>query len=201
MQYTQGYYGSVQYGMAAAEVPQPAQPVDLMAYLPEYWQEFAEMRALQGAAGVEAGVLREACTDLLQQFFVETATWGLECWEHAFGLETDTKKSYAFRREQIRAKLRGAGTTTRQMIINLASAFAGGEATVMEYPAESRFVVKFVGVKGVPPNLKGLQAAIEEVKPAHLAFEFAYTYNYWDSLRGSAWNSLSNGTWIQAMTV
>ena len=66
---------------------------------------------------------------------------------------------------------------------------------MIEYPNEYRFVVKFVGVKGVPANMKDLTSAIEEVKPAHIAFTFEYTYNYWDNLKAYTWSALSIHTW------
>lgn len=201
MRYAQDLYGLRRYGGGDADTPQPIEPVDLMAYLPSYWQEYVEMRAIQETMGEEAGTLRAAGAALLEQFFVDTATWGLAYWEYAFGVATDERKSDAFRREQIRAKLRGAGTTTKQMIIQLAAAFSGGEVTVIEYPVESRFVVKFVGIKGIPPNLAGLETAIEQVKPAHLAFAFAYTYNTWKQLSQKRWDSLAEGTWNQVKVV
>ncbi len=109
--------------------------------------------------------------------FIETATWGLSRWEKIFDLPIEIEKNYSFRRERIKAKIRGSGTTTKQLIINIASAFSNGEVEVIEYPNEYRFVVKFVGVKGVPANMKDLTSSIEEVKPAHLAFTFEVSSN------------------------
>ncbi|MFD2880996.1 putative phage tail protein [Paenibacillus rhizoplanae] len=52
---------------------------------------------------------------------------GLSRWERLLGLASDTNKSYATRREMIKAKLRGSGTTTPEMIRRTASAFFPGE--------------------------------------------------------------------------
>ena len=201
MIYGQARYGAAAYGPGQGEDGTRERPyVDLTPYIPEFWIG-PELMAAYTAFGYAAGELQADLEELRAQLFVATATWGLRYWEAAYGLETDLGKSYAFRRERVKAKIRGSGTATKQMIINLASAFAGGEATVIEYPREGRFVVKFVGLKGVPPNLGSLEAAIEEVKPAHLTFTFAYTYNYWDVLRGMTWDSLRPSTWDQVRII
>lgn len=201
MDYAKQLYGAGSYGLEPNSGEQPEYVVDLMRYLPQYWQDIEQMKALQKTLGIEAGLLWPMLDDLLNQFYIETATWGLDHWETVFGLAIDRNKSYEYRRERVKSKIRGAGTATKQMVINIASAFAGGEAEVIEYPKESRFVIKFVGLKGIPPNIAGLTAAIEEIKPAHLAFTFEYTYNYWDALQGKVWNDFVTLTWEQARVI
>lgn len=174
--------------------------VDLMRYLPQIFQENKTMQAIQKTNGEEIDVLKFAIEDLLKQFFIETATWGLSRWEKVYGLDTDVNKSYAYRRERIKARKNSKGTVTKQMIINIASCFSGGEATVIEYPREYRFVIKFIGVKGIPGNMKDLTRTINEIKPSHLAFSYEYTYNTWDMISTNTWNSLGNQTWNSVVT-
>lgn len=202
MRYGVEGYGLVLYGDPREGGDAPAGgEIDLLAMLPEHWRVAEEVQALQYAAGRQASKLREAVLDLLDQLDLEKAAWGLELWERAFGLEGTSAKSYAFRRERVKAKMRGTGPTTVQRVVNVASAFAGGEAVVVEYPDEFRFVVRFVGVKGVPANLKDLTASIQEIIPAHLVFTYEYTYNCWDFLAGNTWNDLSGKTWDQAKVI
>ena len=92
------------------------------------------------------------------------------------GLETDVSKTYAYRRERIMSKLRGSGTTTTAMIQNVAESFSNGEVTIIEYNDEHKFEVKFTGTIGMPLNMDDLTAAIEEIKPAHLAYTYVYIY-------------------------
>jgi hypothetical protein len=103
-------------------------------------------------------------------------------------------------REQINAKLRGTGTTTRQMLIDTAAAFSGGEVDVIECPAEYRFVVKFVGILGIPPNMSGFIQMLEQVKPAHLTYSFEYTYTTWANLLSLTWGGATSKTWNQLRT-
>ncbi len=168
---------------------------DLMQYLPEYWQGIKEMEQLQTVIGEREGITRYLVEDLLNQLFVNTATWGLGRWEKELGLETDLSKTYERRRENILAKLRGSGTTTREMIKNMAIAFSGGEVEVIEYPNEHRFDIRFTGVMGIPPNMQGLEQALDEIKPAHLDYSFKYTYTIWNNLSQLSWSEVGNKTW------
>lgn len=201
MAYGESQYGASLFGIEP-ETKEPIQPYipDLMRYLPPYYHGSRIMGSLLEAMAEELGVLWYAIDDILKQFFVATATWGLDLWEAELGLLTDRSKSYDRRREIVIAKLRGAGTTTRQMIINTAAAFSGGEVDVVEYPAEYRFVVQFVGVLGIPPNMAGLIQAIEDIKPAHLAYSFKYTYTTWNMLSGLTWGQAGQKTWGQLRT-
>lgn len=198
LQYGIDLYGETQYAAADTSPDRPQKAtVDLMHYLPPYWHTVREMKELQKSAGQQVDTLWASLSDLAAQFYLETATWGLPRWEEVWGIPVNASKSATFRRERIRAKIRGAGTTTKQMLVNLASAFANGEAEVVEYPGEQRYVVKFIGIKGVPVNIGDLQASIAEISPAHLAFSFEYTYNYWNNLRAQNWNDLHPHTWDQ----
>lgn len=195
MGYGQNLYGESSYGSSQESTHDEIIEVDLMKYLPTYWYEIEQMKVLQEILGMNVAEVIAFKQDLFNQMFIETATWGLSRWEKILGLPTEIEKNYEFRRERIKSKIRGSGTTTKQMIVNLASAFSNGEVEVIEYPNEYRFVVKFVGIKGVPANMKDLTSAIEEVKPAHIAFTFEYTYNYWDNLKAYTWSALSIHTW------
>lgn len=195
MAYGQTQYGVLQYSASPEDGQITPHNPDLMRYLPMYWQEVREMQVLQQATGAEVGLLWDAADDLMRQFFVSTATWGLGRWEKELGLITDPSKPVEHRREIILAKLRGASTATLEMIRNVASTFSGTDVRVIEYPAEYRFVVQFIGQYGIPPNMAGLIQTIEDIKPAHLAYEFKYTYTVWNMLKNLNWQQAKTRTW------
>jgi len=168
--------------------------VDLLSYLPSFYQENQEMKELQTILGNQVGKVKYALEDLLNQCFISSATWGLDRWEKGFGIQVDRSKPYKQRREILLAKLRGSGTTTKEMIKNVAIAFSGGEVDIHEYPKEYYFVVQFVGVKGIPQNMNGLIHAIDEIKPAHLSYAFKYTYTVWSQL-DITWGQAGQRTW------
>ena len=177
----------------------------LIDLLPESYKKSPEVTEIQGAFEYWIEALKGAKVDLFLQFNVNSSTlWGLMMWEKALGLETDVTKSFEFRRTRIMSKLRGAGTTTKQMIKNVAESFSNGVVTIFEYNSESRFLVKFVGTLGIPPNMNDLVSAIQEIKPAHLSFTFEYSYMTWNEFESynhswDGWDGL-NLTWDEFET-
>lgn len=154
----------------------------LVDMLPLFYKNSNEVADLQNALDIESEKAFSAKEDLIHQLNVETATWGLDIWEKAYGIETDISKPYDFRRSRIESKMRSKGVTTVAMIQNVAQSFSNGSVDVIEHPAEYRFEIKFIGTLGIPPNMDDLTAAIEEIKPAHLAYAYIYTYITWDKV-------------------
>ncbi|MFC4805466.1 YmfQ family protein [Filifactor villosus] len=192
------YYGATLYGASTFanslkdEVQKEECYLDLMKYLPRYWQQIKEMIMLQRSLGFEVGELECSLNDLFDQFFVEKATWGLSMWEEELGLPVNPNRNHEARRELIKAKLRGAATTTSEMIRLVARAFSGGEVEVVEHNDRYTFEIKFVGIKGIPRNMNSFKSTIEEIKPAHLAVEYSYTYTVWKEVKRKTWSELFN---------
>ena len=180
----------------------------LLDLLPELYKTSLETADLQSAFGQEVAVAQTTRDDCALQLDVNTATWGLSLWEAAYGITPDISKSHEYRRTRVISKMRGIGTTTAAMIQNVAESFSNGAVEVIEISAENRFDIKFVGTRGIPPNMDDLTAAIEQIKPAHLAFAYAFTYMIWAVLdaqgltfsaldaKGLDWNTLERGEWI-----
>lgn len=201
MSYGSSLYSELQYSADEdSNHPGEVETPDLMWYLPDYYKDVHEMEKLQETIGLEIGGLEVGTIDVLDQAFVETATVSLGRWEAELGLNIDSSKSYATRREMIKAKLRGNGTTTPEMIQRTASAFSGGVVEVKEVPDEYRFEIHFVSTLGIPPNMAGLIQIIEEIKPAHLAYEFVFSYTWWDSVKALTWESAHSKTWNELRT-
>lgn len=178
--------------------------MELMNLLPDYYSGNKTMEELQGILTSKINALASSFDETIDQCFVNTATALLSRHERIYGLQVDVSKSNEFRRERIRAKIRGVGTTTKQMIIDVASSYSNGEVEVIEDPANSSFKIKFVGVKGIPANMADLVLTIEEIKPAHLSYIFEYTYLTWDEFDAynktwDQWDAL-NLTWDEFET-
>ncbi len=188
-------YGTAIYGTGGEGVSTEDYYVDLTRLVPEFVAEKREMQELYTAQGYEVGYLQHALEDVVQQCYISTATWGLERWEKIFDIKTNYTLTYEQRREILAAKLRGQGTTTLQMIVDTAQAFSGGDVEVLEDAANHRFVVRFVGVKGIPRNMQGFINMLEEIKPAHLVYAFEYCYTIWDEVTAKIWETVNNITW------
>lgn len=169
------------------------------------------MTSILDAEGIELDDLRMSLEEVLQQFYVETATEiGLNLWEQFLGLSSYAGKPLDQRRSRIISKLRGIGTITESLIKNVAESYTYGTVEVNENPAEYSFTIIFVDQHGVPPNYKDLQAAIEEIKPAHLAINYVVRYLIWGELdaatltwdaldvKGLTWDEFELGGWLDA---
>lgn len=148
----------------------------MFSYLPGYYESSRIMQSDMNSKGVELDELYKALDETLNQFYVRTATWGLDRWEEELGLTTELAKPIEQRRALVESKLRGAGQFSGRLVKNVAEAYDGGTVDVSFQPAEWSFTIKFVDTIGVPPNLDDLKMVIEEIKPAHLKVEYEFSY-------------------------
>ena len=124
-----------------------------------------------------------------------------EAW---FGVTPDEAKPLEQRRAVLIAKLRGQGTTTPEFIRSVAASFEYGEVSVDETSAPYTVRIVFESVMGVPPNMTDFIRALEEVKPAHIVFDYQYKYNTWDDFEAfhhtfDEWAAI-HVTWDELMT-
>lgn len=169
--------------------------MELIKLLPDYYQDNETMLTLQNVLSEETDKLDVELKVTVNQCFPQLATTLLSRWETILGIKTDGSLSDTSRQEQILAKLSGTGTTTKQMIKDVAEKFSGAEVEVIEDNANSRFYIRFVGQLGIPENMTGLKAAIEDVKPAHLEVIYEYIYNTWQDVTKMTWQKTSGYTW------
>lgn len=175
--------------------------MDLMTLLPPIYENNNKMKELQSILSKKINDIAKDFDNTIDQCFVSTATDLLSRYEKIYGLTVDVAKSDTFRRERIIARAKGTGTVTAKMIEDVASSYSNGEVKVIENNEDYSFIVKFTGTRGIPPNMADLRVTIEEIKPAHLAFTFAYTYNTWANVASMTWGEASVNTWEQLATV
>ena len=131
------------------------------------------------------------------ELFAATAEKWLPLWEAAFGIPTEPDKSLSDRRSRLMSKLRGASTTTKEQIRQVVASFANSDCEIIEDPANYSFTIKFVGTVGIPPNIADVKAAVEEIKPAHLAYALLYLFYCWQDYAAQTWGSASTKTWAE----
>jgi len=164
---------------------------EMLTYLPRYYETSRIMRAILQAEGIEFDKLRQALDETLNQFFVNTATWGLDRWEEELGLPITPDQPEAERRDKIISRLRGYGTATIYGVKKVAESYDKGTIDIVEDHAAYTITVQFVDTTGVPPNLDDLKAAVRAVVPAHLDIKYEFNYFIWDELDRKLW------TWDQ----
>ena len=168
----------------------------LIERMQEFYRESPDMQRLMAA--LERGIDRmdDAQEEMLAGIFItpDISPYMLEKWEKALGLDVWPDKPGADRRALILSRIRGQGTATVKMIQNMAESFSGGEAEIMEHPAESRIEVVFTGTIGAPPNMEDFKNALEEVIPAHLAYALVFIYIQHLELAGRTHGALGEYT-------
>ena len=126
------------------------------------------------AAGLELDNVSTAIDEINNQYFINTATdWGLKLYEWELGITKPSKKLKA-RRSTVEAKWKTGGKVDIALLQAVADSWKNGEIDVT-FP-DGKIHITFVGDYGVPTDLEDLYAALDEVKPAHLAIVYTFRY-------------------------
>ena len=166
--------------------------MSLINKLPSFYENNIT-KPIQDSLDIEANSINENLEDLLNQFFVNNATYGLDNWESMLGISKNNF-DYATRRENIKAKMRSRGTTTLSVIKNICEAYSYAEVEIIVDYANYSFEINFVGSIGVPQAFAELDKTIEEIKPAHLAHSYRFNYNTHSDISKYTHEQLANYT-------
>lgn len=166
--------------------------------VPGYHLACAQSRALIETLADASLAAKAALNDVMDQLFVETATWGLDLWEQQIGIETDQSLSQEIRRAAIKKKLVSNGQTTADMVRQLAEVITGYEARVI-VNTDYSFSLDFLGEKTklADIDVAEVRSIVEQIKPAHLRFIIAeITWQDLESL-GLTWQYFADSqiTW------
>ena len=175
--------------------------MQLISFLPDYYDDNETMQLLQDILSKETDKLEENLSITILECFSATSSKLLDRYERMYGLQTDITMSDSYRRERITAKLAGAGTTTKDMIREVAANYSNGEVEIIENNEANSFVVKFIGTIGIPGNMESLKMTIEEIKPAHLEVIYEYIYQAWDFISSLTWEDARTYKWNELRTV
>lgn len=142
--------------------------------------EIPTFHELTEAESFEFDHIREIIDEAeLNMTLSHTTESKIEDREYEFGVVSDPSKPIEQRRAVLVAKLQGQGVTTPSVIMTIAGSFGLGNVEVDETRAPYTVYIIFQDVLGEPTNMADFIAALEEVKPAHLQFEYIYKYNTW----------------------
>lgn len=112
-----------------------SEAVDLRKYLPVFLTKAPEFAAKLAAESAAHDEVRQNLNDILNQFFVATATWGLDSWEEFLGITTDTSKTIDARRQAIIQKINGSQTATLDFMTRLVNRYIDDKSgIVVDHP-------------------------------------------------------------------
>lgn len=142
---------------------------DLMDTLPRYYDDSPEVDAIMSATAQQVDKTRQRAREITDQFYVRTATHGLDEWERILALSPRPNSSLEFRRSRILARLNGTAPATVAYLTDTVNAHvADKSARIVEYNGEYRFEAEIPVENAI--DTPAIHNAINEVKPAHLAF-------------------------------
>lgn len=108
---------------------------------------------------------------------------------------TFVRQSDTDRRAAIKARMRGTGTATKEMIRYVVESYTNGTVEITEHNDRYAITIKFVSNVGIPLNYESAKAAVLEIIPAHIGVEFTNEYTLWQDVRKTTWGNLANYSW------
>ena len=169
--------------------------MSLINKLPSFYDNDI-VKPIQNALNIEADSINSSVENTLNQFYVDSATFGLDKWEKMLGISKNNNDIQT-RRENIKAKMRSRGTTSIDVIKNICEAYSYGEVEIIVNHADYSFVVNFVGSIGVPKAFAELDKTVNEIKPCHLAHSYKFNYNTHSDISNYTHEQLANYTHIE----
>lgn len=147
--------------------------VDVMRYLPKFLSNDETFKGTQDALSTEHEQLRLTVIDIARQFFVETATWGLDDWERIYNIVPTNRDNLEERREKLLQKIRGGATVTRKRMQDIIdSVVPTKDARLRENVAPGIFRIEMETIIA----LEELRAVVDFYKPAHLTYVIAHSF-------------------------
>ncbi|CAM3640987.1 putative phage tail protein [Mesobacillus zeae] len=186
-------------------------------YLPKYYEELRESEAIINAKAAAYLRLMYDIDDVMEQMFIDKASWGLALWEKLLGIKIGASHSVwkvledirpvfeeieemdwtsfedtfvvdrSGRRSTIKSRIRGFGSVNVALLKSVCESYVGGEVEVSESPDAHKVTIKFIDSRGIPSNIDDLKAAVAEIMPAHLVVEYTYRYLSWDEYDAFSW--------------
>lgn len=147
----------------------------MLSYVAPIYYQSKVMQAIFQAIGTEIDDLHEWITEIRDQLFPQTATWGLKYWEQVLGLPTNEAVPIEQRRQTVLTKLATRTPVTPNLIKQIAQSNTGKPATVENRIGPYTFRI-IVESDGTSVDLQRLNKAINEAKPAHLTAEYGIFY-------------------------
>jgi hypothetical protein len=148
--------------------------VDVTKYLPEFLQSDPNFKAVADACSLEHENIRVGLQDIFNQFFINTATWGLSMYESVLDLTPAADEIIEYRRKQILVRLSGLGMSTVAFLTKIINTYGSGY--IQEYNDHYYFNVYTVTQDAVA--VQKMKEDINTYKPAHLGFTIYLGYSW-----------------------
>lgn len=147
---------------------------DITNYVPVFLLQSKILQEIYNVENEELISTEDAIEDLLNQCFVDTATWGLDLWDEFLGINT-REYSTEERRNILKNKLLMQPPFTLSRLYSLLNNVADNVYITEDY-ADYTFEITLLVKDKLKTALNKIIAQIEEVKPAHLDYKLILGY-------------------------
>lgn len=155
--------------------------IDILRYLPYKLQKDNKFYTVNTAESQEHENIRLIINDLLNQLFIDTATWGLDYFEEFLNIIPKKDDDYEARRTHIKILLNAHDVSTKNFMTNLINRFLNDNSgELIEHNESYYFDICFNN--GSLFDWEGLKEAIKLYKPAHLGIKFFAMQNVQSSV-------------------
>lgn len=144
--------------------------VDILAYLPRFLEMDPDFHATNHADSKEHDRIRLLLQDLLDQIYIDTATWGLPLWESLAEI-TVHNDALDWRRNEVKAKIRATRSVTQPFLQTVAEMFIVGKSIrVVDVPTDYRIDIELGD--GTVTSWQRLEQALRVWVPAHIGWMY-----------------------------
>lgn len=143
----------------------------MFSYVSPIYDQSKVMQAIFECIGKEVDDLHAWCSDILNQFFPQTATWALDIWENRLGIITNTLLPIEIRRRNVLRKLTTRTPVTPSRMKSIIEAVSGVEVDIEQNIAPYTFRILLISQGSENIDVWQVNQTIKNTKPAHLSFE------------------------------
>ena len=144
--------------------------VNILDYLPRFLGMDPNFHATNHADSKEHDRIRLLLQDLLDQVYVDTATWGLPFWESLVEI-TVRNDALDWRRNEVKAKLRAAQSVTQPFLQAVVEMLVAGQSVrVIDVPTDYRLDIELCD--GVVRSWQRLDQTLRMWVPAHIGWKY-----------------------------
>lgn len=173
---------------------------ELKAYLPTFLTDSSVLSYTLDTKANEFTKYNCLINDLFNQLRANTLTeWGIEFWESILQLvpvgDLDNRKNNIKYRLEVSSK-----PITLQLLTEIVSRYCTSNIT--EDFINSKISIKCLEERGRPKYIDAMINDTEKFIPAHVNYEYIFTYLPWDELEQSklTWNEVEEYTWDNLLT-
>lgn len=145
--------------------------VSILKYLPYFLSKDIRYKTTNNTCDIEHENIRLIINDLLNQLFIDTATWGLDLWEQFLGLPIDKNTDYKTRRAKILSRMNNRQNVTLSFVNYLINLFVADKTGyAVEYP--EKYLLEIMLPDNRVTDFKALEDILDIYIPAHIGWKY-----------------------------